>query len=193
MFAGKNMTENPYSSPMVSSKPKIAVASNDDDRSWSTIARRAVRILSIISAAIFLVLVTTGLARRSQPAASSVHKWSGHALVIAVWCFVPFSVAVGLQSNFRWRPGLAIAQTIVLLSLLCVVLLASFTGYLGPSYNASVSEETRNRFTVLHQFALPTLVATLLTASYWLFGPHRRQAAESSGQPESPMTRVVKS
>jgi hypothetical protein len=133
-------------------------------------ARKAVRVLSVIVAAIFLVTALTGLAR-SQPTASSIHKWSGHASVIAVWLFVPFSVGVGLQRNIRHRPGFAVAQTIVLLSSLALVLLASFTGYLAPSHVEDVSEATRNRFTILHLFALPSLIALLLTVWYWLFRP----------------------
>ncbi len=141
--------------------------------------RKAVRVLSIIAATAFLVIASTGLAR-SQPTASSVHKWSGHALVIAVWLFVPFSIGVGLQRNIRRRPGFAIAQTMMLLSLLAFVLLASFTGYLAPSHVEDVSEETRNRFTAIHLFALPSLVATLLTGWYWLFRPHTARAAEQT-------------
>jgi cytochrome bd-type quinol oxidase subunit 2 len=142
-------------------------------------ARKAVRVLSVIVAAIFLAMALTGLAR-SQPTAYSIHKWSGHALVIAVCSFVPFSAGVGLQRNIRRRPGFAIAQTIVLLSLLALVLLASFTGYLGPSHVEDVSESTRNRFTILHLFALPSLIAILLTAWYWLFRPPTLRAAEQT-------------
>ena len=152
-------------------------------------ARKAVRVLSIIAAAVFLIIAATGVAR-SQSTASRLHEWSGHALVIAVWLFVPFSVGIGLQRNIRRRPGLAIAQTTVLLSLLALVSLASLTGYLGPSHFEDVSVETRNRFAVLHPFVLPSLVAALLTAWYWLFRPHPPRATEQTHATEPAVGRV---
>jgi len=143
------------------------------------VARRVARCLSIFAAMIFLVIVASGW-MRSEAVTSSVHKWSGHALVIAIWLSVPFSAGVVLQRKLRLRPAIAIAQIVVLLLLLGLVLLASMTGYLAPSQIEDIEQETKNRFNVLHLFALPFLIATLLCAWCWLFRPRTGCSAEQA-------------
>ena len=157
--------------------PLIAVVGWFLSRRNDEFARRVVRVLSVIVALLFVIIVASGWLR-PQPAAFSAHKWASHGFVITMWLFVPFSLGAALQMNLRRRPGVATAQIIVLLLLLAVGLLASFTGYLAPSGVEDIPEETKNRFVVLHLFAAPSLIAILLVAWWFLFGPYTRLAAE---------------
>jgi quinol-cytochrome oxidoreductase complex cytochrome b subunit len=91
---------------------------------------------------------------------------------MAIWVLAPFSVGVTLEQNLRDKKGRAIAQTLLLCSLLGLVLLSAMTGYLGPSHVTDISDETFNRFTVHHMFVLPALLAFCIIAWYWLYRPH---------------------
>lgn len=145
----------------------------------SELARKSGRALPVVLVGIFLGVAISGWMARG-PAVSSVHKWTGHGLVIAVWLFVPFSAGVALQRHIPPRPRIAITQLIVVLLLLGAVLLSAFTGYLAPSDTEDVARETRHRFIVLHLFALPSLIAILLCIWHWLPGPRAHYAAEQT-------------
>lgn len=145
------------------------------------VARRSVRLLSMIVATIFVIIVATGLAR-NELGRLNVHLWAGHAIVIAMWLIAPYSMGVALQVNLRRRPAFAILQVIIVILLLAAVLLASFSGYLAPSDVDGIAEETRNRFTVLHLVATPLLVAILLGTWCLTFRPHSQGATGQSGE-----------
>lgn len=115
-----------------------------------------------------LLLLVTGLPHASDLLAY-VHRWTGHVLVILLWICVPFAV-LALAIGKLWRfPLTTIGQGFVLLLAIPVMLLASFTGYLGPSYDPLMNEETRIRFLVLHCFILPALLTCLLVAWFFIF------------------------
>ncbi|MCE5268562.1 MAG: cytochrome b N-terminal domain-containing protein [Planctomycetaceae bacterium] len=113
-----------------------------------------------------------------------LHRWGGHAMVIAVVLHMYRVFLTGSYKaprEFNWCIGVL---------LLLLVLALSFTGYLLPwdqlSYWAitvaanlagdarplllggdSVAEETLNRFYVLHCLALPLLAAVLMSLHFW--------------------------
>jgi quinol-cytochrome oxidoreductase complex cytochrome b subunit len=113
-----------------------------------------------------------------------IHRWGGHALVIAVMLHVYRVFLTGSYKpprEFNWLIGVL---------LLLLVLGLSFTGYLLPwdqlSFWAvtvganlagdarilllgarSVGEETLNRFYVLHCLGLPLLAALLMSLHFW--------------------------
>jgi amino acid transporter len=131
-------------------------------------ARKLARALVILPALILLALVVSG-SLPPDPAAADFHRWSGHALVIAMWLCVAFAVGVVLQSQIRTHPAVAIAHSLLLVFALAVTLLASFTGYIDTSQAA---EETKNRFIILHFYALPIAIAVLLCLWPTLFRPN---------------------
>jgi quinol-cytochrome oxidoreductase complex cytochrome b subunit len=113
-----------------------------------------------------------------------IHRWGGHAMVIAVTLHMYRVFLTGSYKTpreFNWCIGVL---------LLLLTLAMSFTGYLLPwdqlSYWAvtvganlagdarllllgapSVGEETLNRFYVLHCLALPLAAASLMGVHYW--------------------------
>jgi amino acid transporter len=129
-------------------------------------ARKLARGLAIAPAIILLILVASGWLR-PVPTVAEVHRWSGHALAIAMWLAVPLAIGVTLQ---RQR-GKKFGGAVLLVLALGISLLASFTGYLDTS---QAGEETKNRFIILHFYALPIALATLLAAWTFIFRPRRR-------------------
>jgi quinol-cytochrome oxidoreductase complex cytochrome b subunit len=113
-----------------------------------------------------------------------IHRWGGHAMVIAVMLHIYRVFLTGSYKpprEFNWCIGVL---------LLLLVLGLSFTGYLLPwdqlSFWAvtvganlagdarilllgarSVGEETLNRFYVLHCLGLPLLAALLMGLHFW--------------------------
>ena len=156
--------------------PAIVLAAWLISRKRNASARKSARLMSVFLATILVCIAVTGWFRPVGEAAT-IHRWAGHALVLAAWLFVPFAVGVALQHHIHQRPIGAIAQVLALLLLLGLTLLASFTGYLGPSHADQLTQETRNRFHVLHLFVLPGLVAVLLAFWFWFFRPHNRKPA----------------
>jgi cytochrome bd-type quinol oxidase subunit 2 len=98
-----------------------------------------------------------------------LHRWTGHGLVIIVWQGVPFSMGVLLRRQIRRSPLTAILQTLALLICLFATLFASFSGYLNIPPDSPSNTETHGRFTVLHLFVSPTLLAFLLFVWIWSF------------------------
>jgi hypothetical protein len=113
-------------------------------------------------------------------APDSVHRILGHLLVIAAYLIVPFVIGVRIAKFKETGPTKLFVLIAVLLALLMVIGAESFTGYLGPTSpsptpDESVNAETSKRFVVLHLYFLPTLIAAMLGASFWL----TRQGATS--------------
>ena len=127
-------------------------------RKWPKAARRFARSLSALIATILVTLVATGL-MRSTGFSASVHKWSGHGLVIFAWNSVPFGMGVALVRG-RQHPFAGLVQTLAVSFLLIVTFLASVTGYLGP-LRGQVDPMSLHRFRVLHYWVFPGLALGL--------------------------------
>ena len=129
---------------------------------WPATARRIAWLLAAATGIFLLTLAVTGLVRPAGVTAD-IHKWTGHGLVIFIWLAVPFTIGVVLRSVGQRRSGIAV-KILALLALFGIALLASMTGYLGPSHGTG-DLETLHRFNVLHQLVLPGLAAGLTL--YW--------------------------
>ena len=141
------------------------------------LARKLARLLPIAPGIVLGILIVSGCSR-AMGGAGATHRWAGHALVIVLWACVPFAVGALLRLYFRTRPVVAIVQLVTLLFVLCIGLLSSFTGYLGPSHHDALGEETHNRFVILHLYFLPALFLLLLIEWWWFFRPTRRREAD---------------
>jgi hypothetical protein len=137
---------------------------------WGELARKIARLLPIAPGIVFGILIVSGWGR-ALGAAGDAHRWVGHAFVIVLWLCVPFAIGALLRLYFRSRPVVAIVQLVTLLLVLCIGLLASFTGYLGPSHIDAIAQETHNRFVILHLYFLPALFLVLLIEWWWFFRP----------------------
>lgn len=148
-----------------------AVMSESSPCRFAGLARKAARFSAAIYLAGLLCSAATGVGRASNSGAmGTVHKWTGHALVVVTWVSIPLSVGVVLARNFRRSAWIALAQAVVLAALIGITMLAAITGYLGPS-RGDPSEETINRFVVLHKVALPFIAAVLAVGWIWFFRP----------------------
>ena len=152
--------------------PAIVVAAWLLSRRHSELARKSARLIPGLLALILAFMAVTGWVR-SQDAVAMVHRWVGHAFLIAAWLSVPFAIGVLLQQQLSRRPVFAIAVSLELLLLLGLVVAASITGYLGPSHQDEFSDERHNRFVVLHLCLLPGAGFLLLATWFWTFRPRR--------------------
>lgn len=135
---------------------------------WPEATRQAALMASLVCALCFAPVVASGLLR-DYGALPEMHKWSAHVLVILLWLAIPFASGAALERHLKSRPLPTIAQVLALLLLLGAALLASFTGYVGPTHVQHIRQETLNRFLVLHCVALPILMGILLAAWFWSF------------------------
>jgi hypothetical protein len=129
------------------------------------------RSLLVFLAALFLAVSVVGFLRIDAP--DSVHRILGHLFVIATYLTVPFVIGFNIAQFEEIGSTKLFALIAVLLALLLIIGVESFTGYLGPTSpsptpDESVNAETTNRFVVLHLYFLPTLIAVLLGTSFWL-------------------------
>ena len=158
---------------------------------------RAMRFCTAVLAGMLLgglvVLVVTAVGRQQWAWPVGVHRWAGHALVIEAWLAIPWAIGVILQQHLRKRPFRAMLGVACCLLTLFFIVVASFTGYLnGFALPANVpagefgvdlssrfaGEETRNRFVVLHVYAVPYLIALSLAGWFIIasFPPRTRAA-----------------
>lgn len=128
--------------------------------------RKVCRFLAFVVFCQLFAIALTGIFREGTV---EMHKWIGHGLQITVWLSVPICIGSTLQRNSARRKISAVCQTFLLLGVLGAALLAALTGYLGPSHRENISEESLNRFVILHQIALPAAMATLCLAWLWCF------------------------
>lgn len=124
------------------------------------------------SFAIAACMVITGYYHSAQSVARG-HLWTGHALLIAVWLFVPFVIGIVLQQSGRRWSAATILQCLSLLLLLGMTLLASLSGYLGPTHQQQPGEESYNQFAVLHYYASPRAIGIMLIGWFWLLRARR--------------------
>jgi hypothetical protein len=123
---------------------------------------------------VLLVIITTGFLR--QPAWSrSIHLWLSHALLIGEWLILPPVIGI-TWARIRGRVRVAVASTLGFLGLLGALLLASITGYLGPS-NGPYDLLALRRFQFLHYGVMPLLVMAIVGWWYASLAPERRPTA----------------
>lgn len=128
--------------------------------------------LGFFCLAIAIVIALSGILH-GPPFMKSLHRWGGHGLVIALWCFWIFALGVSGEQTKSRGAGILLARITVITLALLLGLLASFTGYLGPAHDPEIGRDmdTYNRFIVLHMFIVPTLLAILLGLWCKLFWP----------------------
>ncbi|HEV3342859.1 MAG TPA: hypothetical protein VG125_20975 [Pirellulales bacterium] len=135
--------------------------------------RRRERVRRDVALALLVVAVLAGVesaigllnAVAAGGAVAATHRWTAHGLVIMVWCLTVITIAAALVS-LRRRPVIAITSGACVVVVLSLVILESFTGYLGRSALGvqAVAAETRMRFYVLHELVLPCLAITTAIA-----------------------------
>lgn len=131
------------------------------------LARQLGQAIALATLAVQATVLGSGIFR--SEATPDFHRWSGQGMLILVWVGVPLAIGVVAQRGIRTRPVPTVMQIACLLLLLGFTFSANLTGYLGPSSGAMRSEyleETKNRFVVLHQIFLPTIIVVLLI-SWW--------------------------
>jgi hypothetical protein len=146
--------------------PAIAVGAWFLSRSRPELARSLSRGLCVVLLIVLAALAITGYLHPSETFASA-HRWSGHSLVIIAWVGVPFGIGVGLQQHGH-DPAVAAFLTLGLIALLGVVVIASISGYSGATHVEGITEESLNRFKVLHLGFFPAIIAALLAGWLWL-------------------------
>jgi hypothetical protein len=93
------------------------------------------------------------------------HRWLAHGTFIFNGLTATMICGVLVQMRQR-NPSVRLTLGIVLLVLLVFATwLGAVTGYLEPSGEDLVAQETRNRFIVLHFFFFPACIAALLAAT----------------------------
>lgn len=138
---------------------------------WPGAMRTVSRCLAVASSIALLGIMATGWLHRPGLIAQT-HRWLPHALIILDFNAIP--LAIGVTSVYpRGHPLAAVARALGLLALLGIILLASFTGYLGPS-NGGIDPMTFRRFQVLHYWVLPSVAIVLVIWWYRSSRPGRK-------------------
>jgi hypothetical protein len=143
--------------------PVIVAAAVLLSRRWPIAMRRVSLCLAYAIGTTLLCIAVSGLAHNWRPAAMA-HRWLPHGLLIVAWNAIPFAIGVTL-AGIRLRPAVATARSLGLLLLLAALFVASFTGYLGPSYGP-MDVMTLDRFRVLHYIVCPPLSIALSIGWY---------------------------
>lgn len=151
----------------------LAIAGWMASKHCGRFARITIRVAPLIAAVFTCCLALTGFFRTVGSNAET-HRWTGHALVIFLWLYVPF--AIGILLYVHGRTSIAAVQSIVFLAILSLGLLCAITGYLPQTGLEPLSEETYLRFEILHKYALPSIFFALLVESWWFFRPRRPSA-----------------
>jgi hypothetical protein len=140
------------------------------------IVARCVALLAGVS----LGMIAISGQLRSLPAVADFHKWMGRGMLIVQWLGIPFAAGVILRQQIRSHMVVAIGYSLALVCTLVVSFLASITGYLGPLNNPETTEETRNRFVILHMFVLPAMLAILRCVWFFALRPLTESSPEKS-------------
>jgi hypothetical protein len=140
-------------------------------------ARKVTRTFPLVAAALVGWLTVTGFVVTDSPVPTS-HRGAANVLTVQLWLCVPFAIGGLFQGAVRYGVWRTAIQFLILLMVLGLGFLTAFTGYLGPTHTGPVGEETRNRFEVLHKYALPGLLTALLAEWWWFFRPRNRRKAD---------------
>jgi hypothetical protein len=106
-----------------------------------------------------------------------------HGLIILVWTAIPLAIGVTL-ARARARPFASPGHALGLLFLLGALLVASFTGYLGPSQGPA-NAQTFTRFRVLHYGLFPGMSIALVVI-WWYCQPEAERDRQSKTRGEIP-------
>jgi hypothetical protein len=134
--------------------------------SWAIYAPRLMRLIVEAMLWFLAILITAEvifgcmILANDEPPLFVAHRWLGHFLVMIVWLLTSVNLALVIR-NFRRSRGTAVLFGLVSCTVLAIVLLASFTGYLDP-FGPGADVETRNRFVLLHEVVPPVLLAILV-------------------------------
>jgi quinol-cytochrome oxidoreductase complex cytochrome b subunit len=135
----------------------LAWAVHRRERAWGDIS------LALFALAVAAALESiTGFVQLKLPdnhMVSAAHRWLAHGLVIVAWCAMIASIGATIAS-IRRRPTVALGAGIVVILTMLLVILESFTGYLGEGIRAGhpIANETLNRFYAIHCVSLPALI-----------------------------------
>ncbi len=135
---------------------------------WAAYAPRTMRFVLVgviwLIAAILGIEAISGLASllSQAPLLADVHRWAGH-LLVPISSFVLTASVVLLLRHVRQRLGTFIQFCLISFAAVATVMLATFSGYVRP-FAPGILEETRNRFLLLHCFALPGIFVALVPA-----------------------------
>ncbi len=158
------------------SLPVVGWVLSEHQSEW---ARKGARFTALLAVAHLLFIIISGFFHEWGNL-GPIHKFAAHLLTIELWWTIPFSIGVALQRNFLSRPIFAIGQFIFFVGVFCLTLLASISGYLGPSHASYISVESYNRFRVVHFWVLPTLCILICTGWYLCFPAKRSINKDSS-------------
>ena len=139
--------------------------------SYGNQSRILLRYGLFLLSGLLLFTVVTGALKPGK--LGDTHRWGGHLAVMVAITLPAFALGSAFEN---WRRVGSSASSVLVLTLVILfvtVSLASFTGYLGPSYRqpdvaVAVAAETANRFRLLHIYAIPTMFISLLAVNYWL-------------------------
>lgn len=137
---------------------------------WGPNWLRRLALISVLGLLTLIPLViTTGVFRLLVDADLIVelHRWGGHGILLWAWPMTGIVLIFAIEQiirELRWRRGivLIVLQT----ATLAFALLASITGYLGPSHGPA-NTLALQRFQLFHFLVFPTLL-TLVSIGSWL-------------------------
>lgn len=123
---------------------------------------------------------------------SAAHRWIAHALVALAWCSAVSAIGATIAS-IRRSPVAAIGSGSYVIAVALLVILESFTGYLGKTLREGQlhAEETSNRFYLLHCAMLPCVTLAVTAAGALLLRRVSRRFSVTGDDSEP--TQVTKS
>lgn len=128
------------------------------------------------------ILVVTGCFH-GQPDMAWVHRWGAHAMVILAWLTIPLAAGILLAQDLRLRPVAALWWCVVAFLLFAMLVLASLTGYLGPTTQGPLDADTLRRFRTLHFAVLPGVIVGLLIVWMKLARPTSPKTVRTNKSP----------
>ncbi len=155
----------------------LAFGLRDLTRAWKVFGWAAILIAiltGVEGASGVFDLATHGVSRLA-------HRWLGHGMMILLWWMNVAGLGLGLAS-IRARPTTTIGTGNLVITLLFLMMLESVTGYLpgADAFGGPASEETRNRFYVLHCLVLPLTIVLCLTAILVFTRPRTKRFSQAN-------------
>jgi hypothetical protein len=141
------------------------------------LANSIVCAVGVFCLAIWCIVIVTGI-WRSDPLTNLIHGKAAHGIVIAIWLGGFFAFGVGIQQSQARGIPFSLARVAILVFVLLVGIVGSFTGYMGPTRDPEQPIDSYHRFVVLHQFVLSTLLFILLSLWVRMFWPQSARGQE---------------